>query len=204
MPEITAVGHSFGGAVAMQLANDHPELVRRLVLVSAGGLGRQVHPMLRVATLPGAHRLLRLAVNERTAAIYRAPRLHRSLRLSPEVIRNLGRAGGGLVSATGRAAFFSTLHNAIDPYGQRGSMLEQDYLQRDLPTLIVWSQDDPVVPVQHAHQTHAYLPNSQLAIFEGSSHQPHYRNRAVRRDRRGVHRLSPRRCQRRRIVRPDC
>jgi pimeloyl-ACP methyl ester carboxylesterase len=171
---VTVIGHSLGGAIAMQLAHDHPELVHRLVLVSAGGLGRKVHPMLRVATLPGAHRVLRLVVNERTAPLYRAPRLHRSLRLSPEVVSNLGRAGRGLVSATGRAAFFQTLHNAISPYGQKGSMLEQDYLPRELPTLIVWSQDDPVLPVEHAHQTHAYLPYSQLAIFPGSTHQPHH------------------------------
>lgn len=171
---VTVIGHSLGGAVAMQLAHDQPQLVRRLVLVSAGGLGKKVHPALRAATLPGAHRLLRLAVNHRTAAIYRAPRLHRSLRLSPDVVNNLGRAGRGLVSPTGRSAFFQTLHNAINPYGQKGSMLELDYLASGLPTLIVWSQDDPVVPVAHAHQTHAYLPNSRLEIFEGSTHQPHH------------------------------
>ncbi|HET6209970.1 MAG TPA: alpha/beta hydrolase, partial [Jatrophihabitans sp.] len=142
--------------------------------VSAGGLGRQVHPMLRVASLPGAHRVLRLVVNERTAPLYRAPRLHRSLRLSPDVVANLARAGRGLVSSTGRAAFFQTLRNAITPYGQKGSMMEQGYLPRELATLIVWSQDDPVLPVEHAHQTHAYLPNSQLAIFPGSTHQPHH------------------------------
>lgn len=170
----TVVGHSLGGAIAMQLAHDRPELVKRLVLVSAGGLGKQVHPALRAATLPGAHRLLRLAVNQRTAAIYRAPRLHRSLRLSPDVVSNLGRAGRGLVSPTGRAAFFQTLHNAITPYGQRGSMLELEYLASGLPTLIVWSREDPVVPVAHAHQTHAHLPNSRLEIFEGSTHQPHH------------------------------
>ncbi|MEO7288907.1 MAG: alpha/beta hydrolase [Jatrophihabitantaceae bacterium] len=171
---ITVVGHSLGGAIGMQLAHDYPDLVHRLVLVSAGGLGRQVHPMLRVATLPGAHRVLKLVVNERTAAIYRAPRLHRSLRLSPEVVANLGRAGRGLVTETGRSAFFRTLHNAINPYGQRGSMLEYGYLPRELPTLIVWSADDPVLPVAHAHQTHTHLPNSQLAIFAGSTHQPHH------------------------------
>jgi pimeloyl-ACP methyl ester carboxylesterase len=171
---VTVVGHSLGGAIAMQLAHDHPELVDRLVLVSAGGLGRQVHPMLRVASLPGAHRVLRLVVNERTAALYRAPRLHRSLRLSPEAVANLSRAGRGLVSATGRSAFFLTLRNAITPSGQRGSMMEHGYLPRELPTLIVWSQDDPVLPVQHAYQTHAYLPNSQLVVLPGSTHQPHH------------------------------
>ena len=171
---VTVIGHSLGGAIAMQLTHDHTELVHRLVLVSAGGLGRQVHPILRVATLPGAHRVLRLVVNERIAPLYRAPRLHRSLRLTPELVTNLSRAGRGLVSATGRAAFFQTLHNVITPSGQRGSMMEHGYLPRELPTLIIWSQDDPVLPVAHAHQTHAYLPNSQLVVLPGSSHQPHH------------------------------
>jgi pimeloyl-ACP methyl ester carboxylesterase len=172
--QVTVVGHSFGGAVAMQLAHDHPDLVRRLVLVSAGGLGRRVHPVLRAATLPGAHSLVRFVVNSRTAALYSRPRLHRSLRLSPDAIANLGRAGRGLASPPARTAFFLTLKMAIDPFGQRGSLLELDHVRLDLPTLIVWSERDPVVPVAHAHETHAHLLNSTLEIFPGSTHQPHH------------------------------
>ncbi|HEV2886679.1 MAG TPA: alpha/beta fold hydrolase [Jatrophihabitans sp.] len=171
---VTVVGHSFGGAVAMQLAYDHPDLVRRLVLVSAGGLGRRVHPVLRAATLPGAHTLVRFVVNSRTAALYRRPRLHRSLRLSPDVVANLGRAGRGLASPPARMAFFQTLKMAIDPFGQRGSLLDLEHVRLELPTLIVWSERDPVVPVAHAYETHAHLPNSTLEIFPGSSHQPHH------------------------------
>ncbi len=170
----TVVGHSFGGAVAMQLSHDRPELVSRLVLVSAGGLGRRVHPVLRAATLPGAQTLVRVIVNRRTSTIYRAKRLHRSLRLSPDVIANLGRAGRGLSSPASRAAFFATLRMAISPGGQRGSMLDLDYVSLDLPTLIVWSERDPVVPSAHAHDTHAHLTNSRLEIFHGSTHQPHH------------------------------
>jgi pimeloyl-ACP methyl ester carboxylesterase len=48
----TVVGHSFGG-VAMQFAYQFPELTERLVLVASGGLGREVSPALRAATLPG-------------------------------------------------------------------------------------------------------------------------------------------------------
>ena len=172
--QATVVGHSFGGAVAMQLAYSHPELVSRLVLVSAGGLGRRVHPVLRAATLPGAHSLVRFVVNSRTAALYRRPRLHRSLRLSPDVVTTLGRAGRGLASPPARTAFFQTLKMAIDPFGQRGSLLELDHVRLDLPTLIVWSERDPVVPVAHAYETHAHLSNSTLEVFPGSTHQPHH------------------------------
>ena len=174
IPAATVVGHSYGGAVAMQVAHAHPDQVERLVLVAAGGLGRQVHPILRAASLPGADRVLGLVVNRQTAVLYRDPRLHRGLRLSPDAIANLARAGGGLVSPSGRSAFFATLRSAINPLGQLGSMLELDYVDLDLPTLIVWSAHDPVLPVAHAHATHAHLPNSRLEIFPGTTHQPHH------------------------------
>lgn len=171
---LTVVGHSLGAAVVMQLTHDHPELVRRLVLVSAGGLGRQVHPVFRAATLPVATPLFRLALNRRTAPILRRPRLHRSLRLSEEVVTNLGRAGSGLIEPSGRSAFFQTLRGAINRSGQLGSMVEHGFLPRSLPILIVWSAADPIVPVAHAHQAQRYLDNSRLLILAGSSHQPHH------------------------------
>src|SRR5271169_3488658 len=49
---VTVVGHSFGGGVAMQFAYQFPRLCERLVLVDAGGLGREVNWMLRLITLP--------------------------------------------------------------------------------------------------------------------------------------------------------
>ena len=173
---VTVVGHSLGGAIVMQLTHDHPELVRRLVLVSAGGLGRKIHPVFRAATLPAADPIFRLALNERTAAILRRRRLHRSLRLSEDVVANLGRAGSGLVTPSGRSAFFHTLRGVIDRSGQRGSMLELGFLPRSLPTLIVWSAEDPIVPVEHAYQATAFLTDSRLLIMDGTSHQPHHVN----------------------------
>src|SRR5919107_3633909 len=51
---VTLVGHSLGGGVAMQFTYQFPEMVERLVLVSSGGLGPDVSPILRAAALPGA------------------------------------------------------------------------------------------------------------------------------------------------------
>src|SRR5664279_3955884 len=56
--QVTLVGHSFGGGIAMQFCYLFPERVERLVLVSSGGLGRSVRPPLRAATLPGAEWVL--------------------------------------------------------------------------------------------------------------------------------------------------
>src|SRR5687767_6499045 len=61
----TIVGHSLGGGIAMQFAYQFPERCRRLVLVSSGGLGPEVTPILRAATLPGAEIVLSLAMSRR-------------------------------------------------------------------------------------------------------------------------------------------
>ena len=50
----TLVGHSLGGGIAMQFSYQFPEMTERLVLVSSGGLGLEVNPALRAASLPGA------------------------------------------------------------------------------------------------------------------------------------------------------
>src|SRR5439155_4207938 len=52
------VGHSLGGGVAMQFAYQFPERTERLVLVSSGGLGREVNTLLRALSLPGAEYVL--------------------------------------------------------------------------------------------------------------------------------------------------
>src|SRR3954471_20142435 len=48
------VGHSLGGGVAMVFFWQFPERVERLALVSSGGLGPEVSPLLRSIALPGA------------------------------------------------------------------------------------------------------------------------------------------------------
>jgi pimeloyl-ACP methyl ester carboxylesterase len=60
VPRVTLVGHSLGGGIALQSAYLFPELAERLVLVSSGGFGAEVHPLLRAATLPGSEVVLAL------------------------------------------------------------------------------------------------------------------------------------------------
>src|SRR3954453_1962001 len=68
----TIVGHSLGGGVAMQFFYQFPQRVERLALVSSGGLGREVSPMLRGAAMPGAAALLAAAANARLLAALHA------------------------------------------------------------------------------------------------------------------------------------
>src|SRR3954463_14336374 len=59
----TIVGHSLGGGVAMQFFYQFPQRTERLVLISSGGLGHKVSPMLRGAALPGVQNVIALGAN---------------------------------------------------------------------------------------------------------------------------------------------
>jgi pimeloyl-ACP methyl ester carboxylesterase len=177
LPSATLCGHSFGGAISMFFGTRHPERVERVVLVSAGGLGREVHPVLRAAALRVAPTVLRLAMSPRMRRFYARPGLHRALRLTPENVTNLRRAGRALGTTEGQAAFFASVRGVIAPSGQRTASEEMRAFAERVPMLLIWSEDDPVIPLAHAlaHAERA-KPYSRLVVFPSRGHEPHRRN----------------------------
>lgn len=171
---VTVVGQSLGGGVAMQLAYQHPELLDRLVLVGSGGLGREVSWMLRLLTLPGAELLMPLlfpsVVAERGTEVSRALQ-DRGVR-SPRVAE-MWRAYASLSGAQNRGAFLKTLRSVVDAGGQTVSAMDRLYLAAAVPTMIVWGDQDHIIPVEHAHDAHESIEGSRLEILEGCGHFPH-------------------------------
>ncbi len=175
--QATLCGHSLGGAIAVHFGYHYPNRVRQLVLVSAGGLGREVSPALRMLALPGAEQLTGVVMGRRwVQRLLRSSPVHRVFRVTDQRLVNLRRIGRTLFRADLRAAFFRSLRGVIGPRGQLGSFVEMQYLAAHLPTMLVWSQRDVIIPVAHAHRTHEHLPGSELVVFEGGGHEPHRRN----------------------------
>jgi pimeloyl-ACP methyl ester carboxylesterase len=171
----TLVGQSFGGGVVMQLAYQFPERCERLVLVNSGGLGREVHLLLRALTAPGAEQVLSLACAPGVidAASQVATWLHRvGVRTGPAG-EEIWRSYTSLADADSRRAFFRTLRAVIDLGGQTVGAADRLYLAAQIPTLIVWGARDPFIPVRHAIATHEAIPGSRLEIFDDVGHYPH-------------------------------
>lgn len=171
----TIVGQSFGGGVAMQLAYQHPESCGRLVLVSSGGLGPEVAMLLRALTFPGAEHLLPIACNStiRDAGLAVTGFFDRlGLRPVP-VVEEMWRSFASLSDGATREAFMHTLRSVVDLHGQRVDASDRLYLAAAVPTLIVWGDRDPIIPVSHAYAAHEAIAGSRLEIFEGVGHYPH-------------------------------
>jgi pimeloyl-ACP methyl ester carboxylesterase len=170
----TVVGHSLGGGIAMQLAYQFPERCGRLVLVSSGGIARDVHLLLRAASLPGSEIVLPLITHTRL------------LELGALVGRGLGRIGlqagpdiaegargyASLGDAEARAAFLHTIRAVIDPLGQRISAVDRLYLAEKMPSMVIHGDRDPIIPARHAQIAHEAMPGSRLEIITGAGHFP--------------------------------
>jgi pimeloyl-ACP methyl ester carboxylesterase len=170
----TAVGHSLGGGIAMQFAYQFPEYCERLVLISSGGLGRDVNPLLRAATLPGSEVVLPLithayALRAGEALGGAVGRL--GLRFGPDVVE-FARGYASLADADARRAFLHSLRAVIDPGGQRVSAVDRLYLAEQMPLLVIWGRDDPIIPVEHGRYAHALVPDSELVELDGAGHFP--------------------------------
>jgi pimeloyl-ACP methyl ester carboxylesterase len=172
----TIVGHSLGGGVAMQFAYQYPERCERLVLVATGGVGREVNPMLRIASMANADFLLPLLRIPGSRTVGGA-----ALRLLHCLGTDLGHDEpdlraifDALPDYAARRAFVRTLRAVVDWRGQHITMLDRCYLARGMPTLLMWGTRDAIVPFSHAQIAHEAMPGSQLEVFEGAGHFPHH------------------------------
>ena len=170
----TIVGHSLGGGVAMQFFYQFPERVERLALISSGGLGREVSPMLRTAALPGTAALLSFTIH---------PRLLGAMHELGTSMRERGMQSGAYLQAVARAlrplqnpgarqAFLQTLRSVIDVRGQRVSATDRLYLLETIPMLIVWGERDHTIPLEHGRAAHRAMPNSRFRTLPAAAHFP--------------------------------
>jgi pimeloyl-ACP methyl ester carboxylesterase len=174
---VTVVGQSFGGGVAMQFCYQSPEACERLVLVDSGGLGREVSWLLRFMTYPGSEYLMPVIfpsfVREPGDAVNR---LLRSWGIRVPRLEEMWRSYSSLTDVANRQSFVRTIRSVIDPGGQAVSAMDRLYLTEQVPTMIVWGQQDAIIPVSHAYAAHDAIPGSRLEVIPDAGHFPQVEN----------------------------
>jgi pimeloyl-ACP methyl ester carboxylesterase len=154
------VGHSFGGATALQLALDRPKLVRALAVVDSAALGPEISGELldRVESEPSrdeARQLLELFFENRRFVLDRGVDDMYASRTAPGADEAVKAIAG----------------NAFSRQGQR-LVLSDRLGELEMPLLIVWGELDRVIPSRHAVAAVAAQPTAWLEIMEGVGHVP--------------------------------
>ena len=179
----TVVGASLGGRIALELALRRPQLVSKLVLVNALGLGRpNVRFSYGLVTIPRVgEAVMKVARN----ALHWAP---------PDMVRRVAARYSGASSDLNRTmddtylghlrelysaegyhdAYLATIRSLVTPRALLGQQYDMTKKLGDLslPVQLIWGADDPLFPVAHATRAHALIEGSRLAVIEGAGHTP--------------------------------
>jgi len=159
------VGHSYGGGVAQWLLLKSRHRIRRLALLSSGGLGREVYPWLRLASIPfvieafGQHFMAPIAgfaMSRATTSDARA-----EIALLASYLRQSGSA----------RAFSRTVRDVIRWRGQTRNLFDRIEDVDELPPMrLFWGRRDTVLPISQGIAVAALLENCELIRFEGRGH----------------------------------
>jgi len=169
------VGASGGGIWATWYALAHPERVRGLVMLGSVPTlpgGRAPLP-LRLAATPGVGEVLVRGVKPGRRTLLR---MMASVGEAETIVRHpdlLDSLVAGARDPVATRANLAELRALMSPRGIRaGLRLGGDDLRRlTVPTLMVWGDRDPVVPLVHARAAAAEIPHARLEVLS-AGHVP--------------------------------
>lgn len=165
--QIDVVGHSFGGGVAQMLLLASRARVRRLVLEAAGGLGREIRAVLRLASLPLVVELFGqpfMGIGTRLA-------LQNCVGFTRKDLDELATMNAREGSAR---AFARTVRDIIDWRGQRRGFRDRAHELDELPPIaVLWGERDDIIPIAHGERFAEEVQGVRFVRFEGCGHYVH-------------------------------
>jgi pimeloyl-ACP methyl ester carboxylesterase len=165
------VGHSMGGAIALQMAFSRPNMLDKLVLVDALGFGTRAHVALRLMALPFIGERMIRPSRKGTKNLFKTAFFNPAV-LTEEmidfVIETAGLPGYG-------EAFLSAGRSFSSVWGVKRKFVQSivDNARRlRCPTLVIWGKQDKLLPVEHAHVADSVIANAKLQLFDACGHLP--------------------------------
>jgi len=165
---LAIAGNSMGGGVALSYALAHPERVAGLILVDAGGA-----PIRREGPPPIGFRVAQMPVIRDIAAIITPRDL---------IARTLDRSVSvkSVASAQAIDRYWELLRApgnrqaTMQRFSQPRTAMSQERLKAlaDMPVLILWGEEDALIPVSAARWYSEALPQAELIIYPGIGHLP--------------------------------
>jgi pimeloyl-ACP methyl ester carboxylesterase len=159
LPELMLVGHSFGAMVACEVAAARPSRVRRLALIDPIGLWRDETPVVNWMLLSPSD-LSKYVFRDPAAAAAKA------LFAVPPDPEEAALARTRLSWAMGATGKF------IWPIPDKG-LKKRIHRIAAIPTLLVWGEEDRLVPRAYADEFQRRLPRARIEIVTGAGHAPH-------------------------------
>jgi pimeloyl-ACP methyl ester carboxylesterase len=169
----TLVGHSEGGYIALRIAQQFPDLAGRLVIVNSGSASPMLGGGRDDAWLAAADEVYNYDLDTLTIEEFIERRRRESFVLD-DVTERLYRRNFERSHARGHRALARTFSHAEKD--MRAYMaLQSQFIDGKLsglpqPILLMWSADDPTVPVERGLALQRLMPRSDMHVFSRAQH----------------------------------
>jgi 4,5:9,10-diseco-3-hydroxy-5,9,17-trioxoandrosta-1(10),2-diene-4-oate hydrolase len=165
------VGNSMGGGVSQLIAVQAPDRVAKLVLVNSAGFSKDLTILLRVSSLPLIGEILSRPSRKGTMRILKECVYDPSL-----ITDKMVDLGYDIVSQPGaKKAFLTTLRSTVKFSGFKKNVLQSfadNYNSIKAPTIVIWGQQDRILPVSGTVAAEQGIPNVTVHIFDQCGHMP--------------------------------
>jgi len=158
------VGHSLGGALSLRFAADYPDRVRRLIVLDAAGILNKTAYSAYLGRLgvPGIFSYQADGIMERMISSV----------LGRMEKYQLGDPAWVLASRWSRKYFLQGSPRSISAF----ALVMTDYSTAlravNMPTLVIWGENDHVAPLRTGQLLAAVLPQAQLKVLPDVAHVP--------------------------------
>ncbi len=164
----TIIGSSYGGAVASTLALDYAESVEKLILVDAViNDEAKNHPILKLAAIRGVGEIVspfligsKMFLKKRMRGTLASVNHHL---ITPDRIESIRRP---LNAADGHRSILQTARR------WDANRIEADAHLINQPTLILWGENDSVIPIRSGEKLYEEILNSRFVVFKNCGHVP--------------------------------
>ncbi|KAA3664046.1 MAG: alpha/beta hydrolase, partial [Chloroflexi bacterium] len=166
--QVDLVGASYGGGVSAQFALDYPERVRRLVFLDAQVFGTGGGFFEALGNLPwGIGRAMTWF------ALGMGP-VSQQMLTGGCADSGFCPTEGEMAERNGRASVIGTV-DALRAMSETAvsTRLPHDLPQITQPTLVIWGENDNIIPPEQGRQLADTIPNAQLEMISDAGHSPH-------------------------------
>jgi pimeloyl-ACP methyl ester carboxylesterase len=168
---VVLIGHSYGSAVALhayhRLANCTTVQPRGVVVIDGAAFPLRFPFQVAVYRFPTLQRIAAAITSPEWRVEFTLRRLYfTKSRIKPEIVHRYAY----FLDLPGSQTAFARVARSIDSSDSRA--ITENLSNVTVPCLIIWGEEDTIIPISHAERFARALPNSTVAIIPECGHAP--------------------------------